>query len=273
MLSRRAFVLAELVVALTIAGITMAIVTSIAVRQQRAFADLADQAALGAQIQDARAIVPIDVRDASPTLGDIRDARDTAVDFRATIASGVLTDTAPGTIILALATSGAGTLLGIAQPIEANDTVWVLAPNDSGEDWRPFRVTSVSSGGARTSLTVGTVPSPAVGMPIRVTRPERYSLYRASDNAWYLGLRDWNNTTLRFNTIQPVAGPFLAPSQGGVRFTYLDSTGAPMPTPVADRARITAIRLDIRGHTRNPPRTLGNGFDSAGSVVMLRNRR
>src|SRR6185437_16130443 len=52
---RAAYTLAELLVALTIGGVMLAIVTNIAVRQQRAFADLADAAALSAQLHDVRA--------------------------------------------------------------------------------------------------------------------------------------------------------------------------------------------------------------------------
>ncbi len=49
---------------------------------------------------------------------------------------------------------------------------------------------------------------------MRVTRPIRYSLYHASDGSWYLGARDWNDASARFNTIQPLAGPFRSPGAG-----------------------------------------------------------
>ena len=61
------------------------------------------------------------------------------------------------------------------------------------------------------TLDAGPQPKSMIGAPVRFTRPVRYSLYRAADGDWYLGEREWNPTTVRFNTIQPVSGPFLSP--------------------------------------------------------------
>lgn len=295
--SRKAFTLAELVVSLTMGGVLLAIITGIAVRQQRTFADLADAAAVRAQIQDARAILPLDLRAVSPIAGDVRDARDTAFEFRATIASAVVCDTGAGRIILAPATSSPTSLTSVAERIEVNDTVWALAPNDSSEDWRASRVTNVAThrgalcaaGGpvlasaARAVRRIALTITPfaiSAGAVVRVTRPLRYSLYRASDGASYVGQRDWNNTTATLNTIQPVAGPFLSASQNGLRFTYIDSAGATMGAPVANRTGIAAVRIDVRGQTRTIERALGSaraasayGLDSSSVLVVLRNRR
>lgn len=295
---RAAYTLAELLVALTIGGVTLAIVTSIAVRQQRTFADLADAAALSAQLHDVRAILPLDVRSIAPAAGDIRDASDTAFEFRMGVASAVVCDTvSPNVVILAPATSASSSLTSVAVPIEANDTLWALAANDSTEDWRPAQVTAVGTAAAgscgaggpllddvarsttRTSLALS-APIGASGTPVRVTRPVRYSLYRASDGAWYVGQRDWNNSTLKLNAIQPVAGPFLSAAQGGLRFTFSDSTGAVLRSPVANRASIATVRVDVRGQTRNVQRAFGSphvagasGIDSSSVTVRVRNRR
>lgn len=294
---RRGFTLAELLVALTIGGVMLAIVTGIAVRQQRTFADLADAAALSAQIRDARAILPRDIRSIAPSAGDIRDARDTAFEFRADIASAVLCDTTGYVALLAPALASITSLASIAEPIEVNDTLWALAPNDSSEDWRAARVTSVGTAAAgacaaggpmldaaarttnRTSLALSS-PVGGPGTPVRVTRPLRYSLYRASDGAWYLGLRDWNNTMLKLNTIQPVAGPFLSPAQSGLRFTFSDSGGTTLPSPVLNGGRIASVRFDVRGQTKDVQRAFGSpgtlsahGSDSSSVTILLRNRR
>src|SRR6185503_4307029 len=224
------------------------------------------------------------------------DARDTAVEFRSVIANAVVCDTTASSLVLAPVATTVTTLASIAQPIEANDTAWVLSLDDSGPTWMPARVTGVGTAApgacpspapaldatqrslARVSLTLSTRPSSPLGMPVRVTRPVRYSLYKASDNDWYVGQRDWNNSSLRLNTIQPVAGPFLSAAQSGLRFTYLDTTGTVLSTPVADSRAIALIRVDVRGETQHVHRALGaagvaaRARDSATAFVFMRNR-
>ena len=107
----------------------------------------------------------------------------------------------------------------------------------------------------------------------------RYSLYRASDGGWYLGQRDWNSLALRFNTTQPVAGPFLSPSARGLRLTYLDSMGTSLATPVADTRAIASIHAAFRAQTKHTVGVLaassatGKRTDTATVVIMLHNRR
>ena len=126
----------------------------------------------------------------------------------------------------------------------------------------------------------GTPPAatPSPGTPIRVTRPLRYSLYRASDAQWYLGEREWSNASARLSTIQPVAGPFLAAASGGVVFRYSDSLGRTLSSPVGDPASIGFIRVELRGQTRNAMRALGSTrastphVDSSFIAIGPRNR-
>jgi prepilin-type N-terminal cleavage/methylation domain-containing protein len=299
MLSRRrplGYTLAELIVAMVIGGIVLALLTAIAARQYRALADLADYAALGQQIQDARTILPSQLRGLSPLGGDIRDARDTAIEFRSTIAAAVICDTSANTVVLSPASANAPPLAAISQTLEAGDSAWIFAPGDSIETWMPARITHVATSAGRPcaplgpaldqsqraqprlALTLSTSPRVSAGIPILITRRVRYSLYRASDGLWYLGQRDWNNAGGYLNIVQPIAGPFLSPAQNGLRFTYLDTNGAAMNSPVADPRAIGAIQLEVRGQTRNPARTLAAAGDrsrrpdSATALISLRNR-
>jgi hypothetical protein len=132
----------------------------------------------------------------------------------------------------------------------------------------------------RVSLRLG--PSaPTVnltGAVLRVTRPVRYSLYRGGDGRWYLGLRDWNVASSRFNTIQPVSGPFSSASSRGLVFQYVDSAGNVLPIPVSDPRSIALIRVELRGQSRNAMRAFaagvqGRGTDSVRLAIALRNRR
>jgi len=47
-----------------------------------------------------------------------------------------------------------------------------------------------------------------VGAPVRITRPLRYEVYRASDSRWYLGVSTWSAGLSRFATVQPISGPY-----------------------------------------------------------------
>ena len=130
---------------------------------------------------------------------------------------------------------------------------------------------------SRVSLEVGAAPPTPIGSVVRVTRPTRYSLYRGGDSRWYLGARDWNPAANRFNTTQPVSGPFAAATDRGLEFQYLDSTGAALPRPVVDTRDVAAIRITIRGQTRRSMRAFssahGRAGDSAVVALSIRNRR
>jgi hypothetical protein len=290
--------LLELLVTTVVGGIVLTLITVLCVREQRVFIDLAEQSASYAQLRDAEAILPIDVRMASSVAGDIRDARDTSIELRGTIASAVVCDTAGGGVVLAPTTTDAHAYAAFASPVAAGDTAWVLLPTDSSGSWRPYRVASSNAfrGGPcappgprlspallvmpRTIVVLDSLSPPsALGAPLRVTRPFRYSVYRASDGRWYLGQRDWNTATATLNAIQPVSGPFLPPALGGLVLRYLDSAGVALSTPVANTRAIAAVQVTLRSETRSATRALasaghrGTRVDSAALWILLRNRR
>jgi hypothetical protein len=298
--ARRGASILEVVVTMVVGGVVLAIVGTISVRQQRLLGELTDGVALGGQIREAATILPIDLRGASAASRDIREARDTSIELRGTIASAVICDTTRNGVVLAPAVGGAATYASFLTTIDVGDTVWVFTPADSVDDWHPYRVSGVGTPvpkqcparGPQLSDSDRTLPrisidlsSPPpslgawIGSPVRVTRPLRYSLYRAGDGAWYLGEKDWNTTATRFNTIQPVSGPFLSAAAGGLTFMYLDSAGTTMATPVVDPGTIAAVRVRLRGQTKINANVLGSSastgkrIDTAAITVLLHNRR
>jgi prepilin-type N-terminal cleavage/methylation domain-containing protein len=145
MLTRRGWTLIELIVAMTVGGVALALIAVISVRQQRLYADVADRAALTGQLRQASAVLPIELRAASPGAGDIREARDTAIELRSSIATAVVCDTLDGSIVLAPASPGAAAFAGYLTAIASGDTAWVLARGDTADAWIPYAVSSVSS--------------------------------------------------------------------------------------------------------------------------------
>ena len=296
--AQRGFTLTELLVAMIVAGVVLALLTLTALHQQRLLGDLLEDAALTGQLREAAALVPIDLRALSVGGGDLREARDTALELRNTIASGVVCDTAGRSIVLAPVTAGADTYTSYTTSIEPGDTVWLYTPGDLADGWLPRAVTSIGTAApgqcrpgaptlaldvaarARTAITLDSTPGAlAIGAPLRVTRPVRLSLYRSADGTWNLGERDWNPSLQRFNSIQPLAGPFLSAAAAGLTFAYLDSARAELPTPVENPAAAAAIAVTLRGETRTAVRALGSAshegtrLDSARLVILLRNRR
>lgn len=290
---RSGLTLIEMVVSLALTGIVLAMVSAISLRQQRIFADLSEQTAVGARLREASAILPIQLRAAGPF--DIREARDTALELRATIASAVVCDTTATALVLAPAMHDPSFASFVA-PIETGDSAWILTNDVGGDTWHGFAVASAGTrepgpcdpaGPAlgdderrapRVTISGAGPMTGLIGLPVRVTRPLRYSLYRAADGAWYIGERDWNAIDARFNAIQPVAGPYVAAAVGGLRFRYTDSTGAELAIPVADRASIAAIDVELRSQTTNATRVLGSSMagrrlDSTVVTIALRNRR
>jgi hypothetical protein len=123
---------------------------------------------------------------------------------------------------------------------------------------------------------VGGESGAVVGNAVRVTRPERFSFYRASDGAWYLGLHEWNTAAARFNPVQPVSGPYHTPrgaaaESAGLRFRYFDSLGALVPSGVADTRRITLVEATLRTAAAKANATAP--MESLTIAVALRNRK
>jgi len=295
---RRGTTLVELLVTTAVTGIALALITAVCLREQRLFTDMSEQDASYAQLRGAEEILPLDLRAASSSAGDIREARDTSLELRGIVASAVVCDTAGAAIVLAPSTPDSLAYGASTSAIAPGDTAWLLDATDSSDAWRPLRVVSSNSfragpcasigprlnaaalARARVALVLDSVaPASALGLPIRVTRSLRYSLYRGTDGSWYLGQRDWNTATQRLNSIQPVSGPFLSPTAGGLTFQYLDSAGSRLSQPVANTTLIAAVQIDLHTETKSFARAIasapqrGPRIDSAALWILLRNRR
>jgi hypothetical protein len=170
---------------------------------------------------------------------------------------------------------------------EAGDTAWLLDTSLATEAWIPHPITGVVDVAAVCAIGSGqpvSTPRPLLGLRlsgpvvnarvVRVTRPWRYSLYRASDGRWYVGAREWSPALLRFNTIQPVAGPLMSAAAGGLRFHYRDSVGAEIAPAPADSRGIAAIEVAFRIDSTIPGRYAHSTSIRPRSsvVVALRNR-
>jgi len=119
------------------------------------------------------------------------------------------------------------------------------------------------------------------GAPVRFVRRARYSLYKSSDGAWYLGYRRCNAIGQSVcTTIQPVSGPYLAYSHGGtgvsgLGFRYFDANGNELFDAAAS-PQLAKIDVVLRGETSHSVSLVGDARqryrDSSVVTVSPRNR-
>jgi hypothetical protein len=287
---RRGHTLLELLVALGLGALVIGLGATIGFRHQRFHRDVVVAVERADEIDELVALIPISLRGIAPGEGDIPagGARDTSLEFRATIASAAVCDSAGSAALLA-PLEAAPRLSSVLTRPEPGDTAWFLELNGAIESWVPRRIAATFDSSAvcrmgssapyglepRRSIVLRLLtPAPESSPVVRVTRPWRYSLYRASDGRWYVGAKEWNPALGRFNTIQPVAGPLVSASAGGLRFRYLDSLGAGLPVIPPDVRAIAAIEAGFRVDS-----TIPGAYAHAASVrgratvvIGLRNR-
>jgi hypothetical protein len=146
----------------------------------------------------------------------------------------------------------------------------------------------LSSTGPNDPVTGGPVSQYiGVGAPVRIMKQVRYKLYQAADGKWYLGYSDFDVTTLKYDDLTPVSGPYEAYASGtgsatGLGFRYYDVDGNEITSGASatDRAKIARVDLIARARTATNVRAAGiqGGVDqqyrdSLAVSVMLRNRQ
>ena len=286
---RRGTTVAELTIVIVLLGLMVGGMLSVIDRQRRFYHGASSAAGARSQIRQAAAVLPPELRGLSPALGDIVEALDSAIEFHATIGSGVVCESDDDWIALApLGPEGAPVLRGELAATEPGDRAHILVPDDvdPGRDrWPSFRVieavddlaacaagpftertTDARRPRLRLALTSVLAARVEPGSPVRITRPVRYSLYRSGNRRWYLGVRDQRGG--QWSGIQPVSGPYAAygRERGGVEFAYLDAAGVPLaPDQIERAARITLALRSVGADPLQPS-------DSAGLDVAIRNR-
>ncbi|CAN5919476.1 hypothetical protein BH11GEM1_BH11GEM1_36110 [soil metagenome] len=259
MLRRRGTALLELLLALALAGVVLSIATASLLRQQRVHARLRGQSGADRQLRAATMVLAGQLAELDATAGDIASgsASDTALQFRATVATSFACEQSAGSVTLLPELGGGGSYAGTLSAVRPGDTLWWLGDST----WTAARIRSVDAASvtctgplAFAGPTMRLVLSPSAdsipaGAPLRITRHTRYSLYRSGDGSWQLGSREWNDVTGMFSSPQPVAGPLLLVA--GARrsgYRYFDAMGQELDLTagLADVTRIARIRITMR---------------------------
>jgi hypothetical protein len=280
-----------MLISLCVLGIVVGLASHAAFGQLRFFRGVGEVVQLRTQIGHAGAVAASMLR----TVGvgsDILVALDSAIEFRATIGSAFTCTTDSGRVTVpGPAQERGNTLAAFAETPRSGDELFAWASDSVSEGWIALQV-GASPFSAATCQRFGSVDGSAIplrepiflkaGASLRFTRRWRLSLYRASDDRWYLGAREWNGATGSFNTIQPVAGPLAPhsadPLTSGLTFEYRDDTGLRLAPP-APPARIASVSVTTRSQSLRPVRVAGlshsardNYADEHVVTVAFRNR-
>jgi type II secretory pathway pseudopilin PulG len=254
-LKRTGSSLVELLVALGLAGVVLAAATGSMLRQQRAARWVGVLGATESQAAHAVRVLSEELALLDAAAGDVvpAQASDSMLELRAVVASAIACDTATTVVTLAPDVGTAPPLGGTGRVIAVGDSIWyhtdalgwqvrtvVTASRVTSACLRPF-----APSGSTERLTLDGPMNAGGGTPLRVTRHERWVFYRASDGRWYLGLRDWNAAAARFNTSQPVAGPFIRALRSGERtgLRFYDSLGNALAPDGTNEGSIARVRV------------------------------
>jgi len=253
---RRGLTLVELVFALGLLAVVMTAAGRLLLFQRRFYRELGQRADLNDNLRAGAEILSADLWSVDAREGDLLAIGADSIRIRAERQFAVV-----------CGMSGASVLLRKSLTFGIRD----LAPGDSllayvepDSQWAAGVVTSGPASASCPDSTpgerVGVSMAGSAGLPLAVGTPVRgyevvtYRSYRASDGAYYLGLRD-------AGALQPLVGP-LAPA--GLLFTYFDSAGG-----VTSSAKsVSAIGIRLRA--RSAQAMLD---DSVVSRVTLRNNR
>ena len=242
-LKSRGFTVLELVLALGLFAVVMAGVSRVLLTQKRLYRELGQRTDLSDNLRAAGEILSSELWSLDAVDGDILAMAADSIRIRAQRAfSGTCGPLASPLRLRDDLTFG-------VRDFAVGDSLLVYSSPDSA--WRTSVVTSAPT---RVSCPDSLVT------PVRSFEVVTYRSYRASDGAYYIGVRDAGG-------LQPIAGP-LAPA--GLFFTFFDSSGAPTVVPGA----VAAIGVRIQMLSAEPVTRRGvTGLleDSLVTRVFLRN--
>ncbi|MBK5186782.1 MAG: prepilin-type N-terminal cleavage/methylation domain-containing protein [Gemmatimonadaceae bacterium] len=280
---RAGFSLVELLIVIVLLAVVLTSVMTIFVHQQRFYSDAAAIMETRSSTRDAAYVLQSDLRALSPKNGDIYAMGSKFVEFRAQPGSSVVCTIDGTRTVLTVpplhVATGAALTSWLAPPAWG-DTLLIFdtdtIPGSGGNHWRTYTLTAApaangscpnatglttTSGEASLGWTMNVTPAltagTLVGAPIRLMRRARFELYQEASGNWYLGYYDClPSRTPACGALQPVAGPYVPPNNGGtggIVFTFLDATG----TVTASKTLVRRVDLAARAQTAVDIKTAG----------------
>jgi prepilin-type N-terminal cleavage/methylation domain-containing protein len=301
---RFGFTLIELLVAMAIAGIVGATLLMTFRKQERFYSSATEIMNVRSELRDAADVLVTDIRGAAVARYGLPVMADTAVELFATVGTSVVCTMPSGRTLFLPPTilSGGAVLTSFIAAPDSGDIALIYANPANNPDsarWIESRIsgftarslasscppatgfTTIADSGAGYAVTLQNAVDSAIrkGSPIRFLRRGRYSIYRSSDGAWYLGYRRCNAIGQSVcTTIQPVSGPYLPYSKNGASglgFRFFDASGGELLDAGSSR-QVARVDVVLRGETRRAVSLAGDATrryrDSAVVSISPRNR-
>lgn len=285
-----------------IAGLAATTIDATIVRQQRFYRGVSELRAVREGVRDAMEVLSTDLRGMS-VADSVRMRADSAIEFFAAVGVSVVCQSAGSEVGLAPVHASGNSLSAFVVEPDTGDLALVYAnSSEAGGRWEQYRIADfaprplasscpplsgfstqadLDTGAKGFSLTLATSlrEDIKVGAPVRFARRARYSLYRASDGASYLGYRRCDAIGVSVcSGIQPVTGPYRSYSSDtrttGLLFEYFDSAGRRLD-PTASPLALSRVDLTARSESAQRASWLGQPSriaDSATVSVAVRNR-
>jgi prepilin-type N-terminal cleavage/methylation domain-containing protein len=315
--ARGGFTMIELLIVVALLGIIGTMLTTILVRQQRFHRAVASVADSRARMRDVATIMPTDLRSISTAGKDLLAISDTSMQFRAFVGASVLCRYGAATVIdlppKVLASENV--LTAWINPPAPDDIAYLYDDGGQGgnadDSWQPFTVsdtvsltnstwcpsnnvpaytTAADNAQRRYRITLSVAPDPArvkVGAPIRFAREVRYSIYRATDNQWYVGFQRCTPNMVyglagTCGDREVLAGPVMAGTAdtltSGLFFVFYNKAGTRL-SALVNTDTIARVGVGIRTSAESMLKavtqtggTITGGGDSLRFVVGFRNR-
>jgi hypothetical protein len=247
------------------------------------------------ELRHAAAAIAAELR--SVRSRDLHAWNDTLVEFDATVGIGFICATPSANVVDLLPSSGNDALRSTwNSAVDIGDRIHLAAtpPNPTETpELHDAAITDIGTSstacsasslrplvpGTITRITITPAPTapPLLGTTARVVRRTRISLYKTSDNEWFVGMRSLH--TSGWETTQPVAGPFASAAQRGLRFTLVSRGGATlaahttaMPVDTSAANSPISINLVMRATSKWQTKSGAREADSLITTISLRNR-
>ncbi|MCC7053331.1 MAG: prepilin-type N-terminal cleavage/methylation domain-containing protein [Gemmatimonadaceae bacterium] len=262
---RRGMTLVEIIVSLTLFALVLAIGAMTSQRLLTVQAATAVRSARTSATLDALETLRRHVAGAQVARGDLRVARDTALELLHTIGVVTVCRIRHDTLTIATAHDSLPWAGSLPRAVTPDDRVRIW--RDGAGEWTDARILTVAAAAGacgdsaahttdRASQRLVLDHAPASVRPgalIRVLQRERWSLLRSGDGSWSLALAIWDAARNRFSVPQPLVAPLAAAgARGGAGFEVraIDAAGAAITDTLYARTAAVVAVLRTARHAR-----------------------
>lgn len=263
--TRRGVTLVELVVAMVLVLITMAIGALTARRSLGTLLHTSTNEARGSAISDALRTIARHAANADAGAGDIRVASDTVLELVHMIGVSSVCRSRADTLVLTQPDDSTPWRSTLPRTVTTDDAVRVW--QEESQHWVTRTVRAVGTASGACGDSAATWPGSAMqrlvlsdtagdirpGAIVRILQHERWSQVRGGDGSWSLSLATWDAAAGRFSVPQPLVAPLSAPDApdgAGFAVDATDDIGIPVTDTALTRTRSIVTRLRSQRHTR-----------------------